>query len=125
MSGGSRNQVEFNRELASFFGPVTDSSRNLRVVANDHLWEDRPLTPKTTSFGVDIWRLSLPTATKGGFEYPETVLKFRRCRDRKGIYFELEVSEEEEPSHKKWRAKAHRFGYVGLTSGQRAYGFYG
>jgi HKD family nuclease len=30
MSGGSRNQVEFNRELAAFFGPVSRSSRMLR-----------------------------------------------------------------------------------------------
>ena len=31
MSGGSRNQVEFNRELAAFFGPVLSHQRWLVI----------------------------------------------------------------------------------------------
>jgi HKD family nuclease len=61
MSGGSRNQVEFSRELTAFFGPPHTGSQLLRVRADGQEWNDRPLSHKTTTFGVDIWRLSLPT----------------------------------------------------------------
>jgi len=78
MSGGSRNQVEFSRDLAGFFGPTTTATRYLRIRINGTEWDDRPLAYKVTTFGVDIWRLSLPTENTGGFAYPHTVIRFRR-----------------------------------------------
>ncbi len=125
MSGGSRNQVEFNRELAAFFGEVTKISRPVRIKIRDSIWNSRPLTPKTTTFGVDIWRLSLPTLSTGGLDYPSTVLAFERGSDSDGEYFVLRTAHPSSKLHAQWRLKALRTGHAGVTSGQRAYGFFG
>lgn len=125
MSGGSRNQVEFNEDLAAFFGPAQQHIRNLRMIAGEYLLDDRPLSPKTTTFGVNIWRLSLPTEAKGGFDYPGNVIRIRKRKDAKGKLFEVDVAAFDSPAHRRWRATAHRRGYIGVTSGQRSYGFYG
>jgi hypothetical protein len=124
MSGGSRNQVEFNRELAAFFGRVTHGTRLLRITANGKEWDDRPVAHKVTTFGVDIWRLSLPTVSGGGFEYPGTVIRFDKAMDRNGEYFDVSVAAPSDRGPTQWRAAAHRHGYVGLTSGHRSFGFF-
>ena len=68
MSGGSRNPVEFNRELAAFFGEPVSEQRQIHIEVGSEAWDDRPLSPKTTTFGADIWRLGLPTeAQQAGF----------------------------------------------------------
>lgn len=124
MSGGSRNQVEFNRELAGFFGNPTRRTRVLRIRRAGREWTERPLAYKVTTFGVEIWRLSLPTEATGGLSYPGKVVRFRRGADPEGEYFELDA---QFPAHRgvaRWQARAHRNGYVGLTSGQRSFGFY-
>ena len=124
MSGGSRNQVEFNQDLAGFFGKISRRSTMLRIAARRQMWDERPITSKTTTFGVAIWRLSLPTEAMGGFGYPGKVLRFRRRQDRHGAFFELHVVELDSRRYAQWRNKAQRDGYVGLSSGKRAYGFY-
>jgi hypothetical protein len=124
MSGGSRNQVEFNRELASFFGQPRSRTQFLRILANTREWDDRPLAHKITTFGVDIWRLSLPTEASGGFEYPGKVILFRRGADPQGAYFDVDVKAATEAKSRRWRATAHRQGYIGVTSGHREYGFF-
>ncbi len=124
MSGGSRNQVEFNRELATFFGRPRLQTGLLRIRSNGREWDDRPLAHKVTTFGVHIWRLSLPTEASGGFLYPGKVIRFRRAADGEGTYFEVEVAAREEQRSRRWRATAHRRGYVGITSGHRSYGFF-
>lgn len=123
MSGGSRNQVEFNRDLAGFFGPTTERTRYLRIRTTGAEWDDRPLAHKVTTYGVDIWRLSLPTHSAGGFSYPNTVIRFKRAVDAHGEYFEIDVAMPTEKKFGRWRSMAHRHGYVGLTSGQRSFGF--
>lgn len=126
MSGGSRNQIEFGRDLARFFGRVTNRSRNLRIEVNGRLYVDRPLTPKTTTFGVEIWRLSLPTERQCGLVYPGTVIRFQKRRAQQGrLYFELDVADPGSAEHDAWRASAHSRGYIGVTSGggRRTYGF--
>ncbi len=124
MSGGSRNQVEFNEELAAFFGPVERRTRVLRIKANGKEWDDRPLSHKVTTFGVHIWRLSLPTEGSGGFEYPSKVIRLRKAQDREGVYFVVDVAEPDGSTFARWRSTAHRRGYLGITSGQRAFGFW-
>lgn len=124
MSGGSRNQVEFSRDLAAFFGRVTHGTRLLRIKAKGKEWDDRPLAHKVTTFGVDIWRLSLPTVSGGGFEYPGTVIRIDRTMDRDGEYFEVSVAEPSDRGAARWHATAHRHGYVGVTSGHRSFGFF-
>lgn len=123
MSGGSRNQVEFSSELASYFGPTNHTRRLLRIHSNGEEWNDRPLSYKVTTFGVEIWRLSLPTKDTGGFDYPGRVIRFRRSKDRRGQYFDIAVADPGRPRHERWRSIAHRFGHLGMTSGQRTYGF--
>lgn len=124
MSGGSRNQIEFNRELATFFGRPRLQARLLRIRSNGREWDDRPLAHKVTTFGVHIWRLSLPTEASGGFLYPGNVIRFRRASDDEGTYFEADVAAPGEQMSRRWRATAHRRGYVNVTSGHRSYGFF-
>jgi hypothetical protein len=123
MSGGSRNQVEFGGELARYFGPKKHARRLLRIRSNGKEWDDRPLSYKVTTFGVKIWRLSLPTKDSGGYAYPGRVIRFRRSQDRQGQYFDMDVTDTGNLRHGRWRSAAHRFGYIGMTSGQRTYVF--
>ena len=123
MSGGSRNQVEFNRELAAFFGPVLNRQRKLSIDIGRQAWDDRPLSPKVTTFGVEIWRLSLPTASSGGFQYQGKVIRFRRSASPKQR-LEVDVADVNSSAARAWRSKANRTGYLGTTSGDRAFGFF-
>lgn len=123
MSGGSRNQVEFNRDLAEFFGPPSTSTRILTMQVGKRVWNDRPLSPKTTSFGVDIWRLSLPTEAKGGFNYPGKVIRLQRDPSAGGT-FHLSVAPSGSSRVRNWRSTAGRDGYIGRTSGNREFGLY-
>lgn len=124
MSGGSRNQVEFNRELAAFFGQVEHGTKLLRIRANGKEWDDRPLAHKVTTFGVHIWRLSLPTVSGGGFEYPGKVIRIDKATDGEGEYFEVSVAQPNDRGPARWRTRANRHGYVGVTSGHRSFGFF-
>jgi len=123
MSGGSRNQVEFSRDLVEFFGNVQSEQRLLALRVGAQHWDDRPLSPKVTTFGVEIWRLSLPTFTSGGFEYPGKVIRFRRSAGNRPEFL-LDVADLGSRTAREWRARANRAGYISVTSGKRAFGFY-
>jgi hypothetical protein len=123
MSGGSRNQVEFNRDLAAFFGTVSRQQRMITLEIGRSSWDDRPLSPKVTTFGVKIWRLSLPTEAKGGFEYPGKVIRFRR-RSPGDPSIILDVATPGSRAVRSWQSEANRTGYLGVTSGNRAFGFF-
>lgn len=120
MSGGSRNQVEFNRELAAFFADPIPVTRTLTIRAGGKVWNDRPLSYKITTYGVEIWRFSLPTAATGGFDYPDRILRFKR--DPSTNVFTLDVTSAGSRIARRWRADAVRAGYVGMTSGNREFG---
>jgi len=122
MSGGSRNQVEFNEQLATFFTPDLDDQVLLRVLCGRVVWNNRPLTPKTTTFGVKIWRLSLPTSAHGAPSYPGRVLRFTRTGSPDQTMFRLDVADEQSRKHQQWIREAHRVGLVAATSGNRMYG---
>lgn len=125
MSGGSRNQVEFSQEVAEFFAPAIDSQRCwLTILAGSKTFNDRPLTPKTTTFGVDIWRLSLPTQTQCGMRYPDRVIRFERVQKGRRDAFRLAVADVGSEQHRQWRADAGARGHVATTSGDREYGIY-
>ena len=123
MSGGSRNQVEFSRDLAGFFGNVQSKQRLLELRVGSRRWDDRPLSPKVTTFGVEIWRLSLPTLSSGGFDYPGKVIRFRRVPTGKAEFL-LDVAEPNSGAARSWRSQANRDGYISVTSGKRAFGLY-
>lgn len=123
MSGGARNQVEFARDVAAFFHPDDqDATTQLRIKFDGGMRSDRPLTRKTTTFGVRIWRLSLPTEAQGGPPYAGRIIRLERGRDSSGEFFQLEVAEPGDSAHSDWQIEAHRLGVVGSTGGGRKYG---
>jgi ribosome modulation factor len=124
MSGGSRNQIEFAEELARFFGPLLRGSRYLRVGFDAQVRDDRPLSFKVTTFGVEIWRLSLPTQSQGGHVYAGRILHFTKERDRHGELLRVDVADSGSNKHIRWRQKANRLGHIGATNGNRSFGFY-
>jgi len=114
-SGIQRHQVEFNEYLASFFGPVTRGKTILTLRKDGREWDDRPLTHKTTSFGVRIWRLGMPTISKGGVKVKNRVVKF--SRKPKPRTFEIEVTDPDSATADRWERRSNRHGHVGRTRG--------
>jgi hypothetical protein len=53
------------------------------------------------------------------------VLGFERCSDSDGEYFVLRGARPTSRLHSVWRLTALRTGHAGVTSGHRAYGFFG
>lgn len=124
MSGGSRNQVEFSGELAPFFGDPEKGSRTLLIRDRGKTWADRPLSYKQTTFGVDIWRLSLPTRAQGAHhDYPGKVIYLKRSEKNGTQAFELDVAVPGTLRQRRWYLASNRGGYVGVTSGNRKFGF--
>lgn len=123
MSGGSRNQVEFTEELAGFFAPAIEAQRWLTIVAGPRSWSDRTLSQKRTTFGVKIWRLSLPTQTQSGMRYPDRVIRFERVPGRTGRQtFRIAVADVGSAQHERWRQASADHGVVETTSGDREFG---
>lgn len=121
MSGGSRNQVEFAEDLIHFFTsdpPPTGSSIQVNIGVGTR-WLECTLSAKRTTFNVDIWRLSLPTAERGGDDYPDRVLRFHKTGAR---YFQLTVADAGSDDAVEWESEARTSGTVGRTSGDRRYG---
>lgn len=122
MSGGARNQIEFAADLAPFFGPLERQRRDLRIRLGGHMWPDRPFSYKVTTFGVEIWRLSLPTEANGGFDYVGRVIRFRRSQDAAGLIFDLKVTDTGSAEFRRWKRESEVRGHVGMTGGGREYG---
>lgn len=118
MSGGSRNQVEFNEELAPFFGPPSYGRRILSIEIQGEVWADRPLTHKVTTFGVHIWRLSLPP----GFDYAHRVIRFSRVNEGEERIFEVVVTDPGGTECRRWMSESRARGVLGQTSGGRMFG---
>ena len=121
---GRRHQVEFPRELVQFFGEVSYERENIILQAAGQTWDDRPLSFKTTSYGVEIWRLGMPTQTTGGPPIAERAIRFKRTDTPR--QFEFEVTDIDSDTFAYWEQSANLSGHVGATHGQRArrYGFY-
>ena len=120
----ARNQVEFPRALVEFFGEPSHTRRDLRLRQADHVWDERPLSYKRTTFGVDIWRLNMPTQAKGGPPIAERAIRFTRTGDPDTFLFE--VVDVDCAEFQTWREAADSFGCSGSTHGQRTrkYGHY-
>jgi hypothetical protein len=126
MSGGSRNQVEFSRDLAGFFGMPEEKRRLLTVRVRSEVFEDRPLAYKKTTFGVDIWRFSMPTETQCGFVYPGTIICIKRDPSGARNSFVVDIGNEGDSKVQGWIRNARKRGHTGVTSRgeNRRFGFF-
>ena len=88
------------------------------------MFTNRPLSYKVTTFGVEIWRFSLPTEHQAGVTYPGKVIRFRKVTQNSELQYVLEVAEVVSTDEQAWRNAANRQGYIGETNGDRAFGFY-
>ena len=119
MSGGSRNQVEFDQDLASFFAsdlPAIGSRNDLMIDAGKS-WLECSFAAKKTSFGVLIYRLSLPTVARGGRDYQGQVLRFTRSGPSGSRYFRVDVVPDGSPEHLGWRESSAGNGTLGRSAG--------
>jgi hypothetical protein len=121
---GQRHQVEFPESLVEFFGKPLRRRRNLTLATGTLTWSGRPLSYKITTYGVDIWRLGMPTQTTGGAPIANQVIRFRRTTKRE--QFDFEIVAPDSPAFTKWQRDANTLGHLGATHGQRPriYGFY-
>ena len=111
---GQRHQVEFPKTLAEFFGEATYSRRDLRLRQQKQVWDERPLSHKRTSYGVDIWRLGMPTQTTGGPTIAERAIRFTRTEESNA--FDFEVTDVGSRDFQTWETSANLSG----TSGSHA-----
>ena len=121
---GLRHQVEFPESLAVFFGPVRRARRDLVLEHNGQRWTGRPLSYKKTTFGVEIWRLGMPTQHAGGEPISQRAIRFLRTAD--ADRFTIEVADVGSAPFRLWLRAANRRGHLGATHGigARRYGFY-
>ncbi len=114
-SGMDRHQIEFPEHIAEFFGPVVHGRVDLTIREDEHDWSHRPLTHKTTTFGVDIWRLGTPTIRSGGEPIQNRILRFSRLNTPRT--FELTVTEPGSALAQSWERESNLFGHLGQTHG--------
>ena len=121
---GYRHQIEFPETLAAFFGTPVRHGRTLTLSGNGVAWDKRPLSYKVTTFGVEIWRLGMPTQRSGGEPITERVIRF--CRTDDPNTFEFEITDRQSETFTKWENVANTLGQLGATHGgrPRRYGFY-
>lgn len=125
-SGSDRHQVEFPYELARFFASPKKARIDLTLRSRGRTWEGRPLTWKKTTppYGVDIWRLGMPTIRKNGEEVRGRYIKFSRTRQSKA--FNFLVTDEGSNELDRWVNSSSKNGTIGTTSSSRSgrkYGF--
>lgn len=124
MTGGSRNQVEFNEELSGFFAESGTLPGSVDIKFQGATDRDRPLNTRTTDppFGVSICLLYLPT----GFDYTHKVIHLhRRSEDTSsGPVYELSVASTSDDEFEDLKANARERGMLGETVGGREYGDY-
>lgn len=124
MTGGSRNQVEFNEQLSGFFSDSGTLPGSVDIEFQGSAHTDRPLNTRTTDppYGVSICLLYLPT----GHDYQHQVIHLEK-RDSSGSghpVFELTVAEPGDDVVDEWRNQARNRGVLDKTSGGREYGYY-
>lgn len=86
VQGGAENQLELPRQGHRFFGsifnnyayPKKTTISTVDLCAGASLWSQRLLTWHGDN---KMERINLPTRAQGGFQYSESVVKFRRLQD--------------------------------------------
>lgn len=121
---GRRHQIEFPESLVAFFGPSVPHRRGLTLSSNGVIWNGRPLSYKVTTYGVEIWRLGMPTQTTGGEPIAHRTIRFERTNDPN--LFEYEVADTQSNTFAEWKKAANSLGHIGATHGMhpRTYGYY-
>jgi hypothetical protein len=121
---GWRHQIEFPESLVRFFGAVQRRRRDVTLKRREITWSGRPLSYKRTTFGVEIWRLGMPTQHTGGDPIAGRAIQFTRTPEDGA--FEFVVVDVDAPEFREWVRLANLSGHLGATIGQgsRQYGFY-
>ncbi|MFC6838427.1 phospholipase D family protein [Halomarina ordinaria] len=124
MTGGSRNQLEFNEELSRFFTRPSDDTNRIIIDFNGRVYDERPVNTRITDppFGVRIRKLGLPT----GFNYREKVIHLEKVLTDPGEKprYRLTVRERGDKDVAEWKRLSEESGIVDETGGGRAYGYY-
>jgi HKD family nuclease len=109
-SGGSKNQLEIPRGGNRFFGYTFKNYDNNHhvigqppLISGPNSWTDRRLTWHGNN---KMERLNLPTASQGGFDYPQTAVLFRRVSGG----YELQVADWQSGVARGWRNASSAIG---------------
>ena len=121
---GYRHQVEFPESLSAFFGDPVRHNRKLILSSKGDQWPSRPLSYKVTTYGVEIWRLGMPTQNSGGEPIAGRAIRFRRTTSPD--VFEFAITDMLSRDFAEWESVANSTGHIGATHGQRPrlYGYY-
>lgn len=122
-NGILRHQVEFPKHLARFFGKTKKHRVDLILATGTKTWVGRPLSHKVTTYGVNIWRLGMPTTTKSGPPIQHRVICFTRTPDP--LKYSYEVADVGSPKANSWMEECSLKGHLGRTHGThpRKYGY--
>jgi hypothetical protein len=125
MSGGSRNQIEFSDDLASFFDEDARTSGKVFVAYDKVKKAFCPLTNRAQDYGqwTNIWRLGLITKAKGGVEYQGRVICLEKRKIGKSYVYVISVTDPNSQEHKQWVEKSKGKGITGGAEG-RNYGYF-
>jgi hypothetical protein len=125
MSGGSRNQIEFSDDLATFFDEEARSSGKVFIAYDKETKAFCPLTNRAQNYGqwTNIWRLGLITKAKGGDDYQGRVICLEKRKIGKSYVYVIAVTDLNSAEHKVWVGKSMEKGITGGAEG-RNYGYF-
>lgn len=129
MSGGSRNQIELPDQVAQlFFDKQALASGAFTIVLPNGGNVTGQLAHREHHYGQwgDIWRVGLPTVSKGGPRYPETLIRLDKVKSQSGYIYYLTVATPDSPLAKQWRNQAKANGSLSRTAGPdgRQFGYF-
>lgn len=126
-TGGSRNQLEMQNELAEFFGDDARTDEIVTLQLAPGVQHIRPFVYRGDDYGhfSERWRLCLPTARMGGPDYANKVVRFDKVQIGHTTVFQLTVADLNSASHIAWRnSSVPPNGETGATLGGRGYGWW-
>ena len=125
MSGGSRNQIEFSDDLASFFDEQARTSGQVFIAYDKEVKAFCPFSNRAQDYGqwTNIWRLGLITKAKGGVDYQGRVICFEKRAIGKSFVYLITVADINSEEHKNWINQSKGRGMTAGTEG-RNYGYF-
>ena len=105
-TGGSNNQFEMPNDLAEFFGNQARTNEVVTIQLSPGVQHIRPFVYRGDDYGhyTERWRLCLPTASMGGPNYSNRVVRFDRLQIGGATVFQLTVVDVNSADHNAWQA---------------------